>query len=191
MTVPGEINQSRGRHLGDVAGGDHGHSSMARVQPVELAVPPDRVELGQEVFHEETGSQVDNIVRSVIQGEFDIVQTGDWPEPIGPVRPDAGEVHDPGDAIDSYRPGDGVGGLAVPLANVRGGKVGGGKPEEDVRPLGGSGKGCGVVRRGCWTISRSHNERGSFWDGGRRSSRAFRQTLAARSAGDQCYPSAW
>ena len=38
------------------------------VQPVELAVPPDRVELGQEVFHEETGSQVDNIVGSVIQG---------------------------------------------------------------------------------------------------------------------------
>src|SRR5271157_754549 len=148
MTLPGVVNQSRGRLLGDVARGDHGEPSMARVQPVELAVPPDRVELGQEVFHEETGSQVENIVRSVIRGAFDIVQTGDWPEPIGPVRPEAGEVHDPGDAIDSYRPGDGIGSLAVPGANVRGGKVGRGKPEEDVRPLGGSGKGRGVVRRG-------------------------------------------
>ena len=47
------------------------------------------------------------------KAQFDIVQTRDCPEPIGPVRPDAGEVHDPGNAIDSYRPGDGVGSLSV------------------------------------------------------------------------------
>ena len=69
-------------------------------------------------------------------------------------------------------------------ANVRGGKVGRGKPEEDVRPLGGSGKGRGVVRQG--PDGRSllpATNAAAFRDGGRRSSRAFRQTLAARSAG--------